>query len=467
MPTSPIVLDRAARQPLQLQIAQRLRAAIAGGVLAPGARLPSVRALAAQLGVARGTVDAGYAILIGEGMVLPRGAAGSIVSPVLASRPVPPVPAPDRAAAPPDLLARPLPFRLGLPALDAFPRKLWTGLTVHAARGVGTEALGQTAPAGLPELRTAIAGYLGVARGIVCTAEQVLVTAGFQGALALVRQVLLQRGEAVWIEDPGYHHTRHALAAAGARLVPVPVDREGLDVAAGMAAAPQARLAVVTPTHQSPLGVALSLARRVALLAWAEQADAWILEDDYDSEFRYTGPPLPALKSLDRAGRVLYGGSFSKVLFPALRLGYLVVPEPLAAAFIGAIRLNSYGLPSLEQRVVAAFMQQGHFARHLRRMRTLYAARRRALTAALYEAFGARIVVELAAGGMHLLARFPGTADDAILARRAVAAGLAPVALSELSIAGDRRRGLLIGFTNVPEGEAAVLAQRLAAALAE
>lgn len=463
---APIVLDRTVSGPLHLQIATRLRAAIAAGVLAPGARLPSARSLAGQLGVARGTVDAGYAVLIGEGVVLPRGSAGTIVSPELAAQAAPPAQrrmpfAPRRA----EQSTVPLPFRMGLPALDAFPRKLWTSLTVRAARRLGTEALAHPDPAGWLPLREAIAAYLGVSRGILCRPDQVLVTAGFQGALALVTRVLLRAGDIVWVEDPGYHLARQALEAAGASLVPLRVDRDGLRVAAGVTAAPRARLAVVTPTHQSPLGVPLSLPRRLALLAWAAEAGAWVLEDDFDSEFRYSGHPLPALKSLDRGGRVLYAGSFSKVLFPALRLGYLVVPDELAEAFARASRLGSFGLPSLEQRVVAAFMAEGHFARHLRRMRTLYAARRRALAAALAGAFGDRMTLELAAGGMHLLARFPGAADDGTLARRAAAAGLAPTALSSLAMAHDCGQGLLLSFTNVPEGEAEALARRLAEAL--
>jgi GntR family transcriptional regulator/MocR family aminotransferase len=291
------------------------------------------------------------------------------------------------------------------------------------------------------------------------------VTAGFQGALALVIRVLLRAGDPVWVEDPGYHLARQALEAAGATLVPVRVDRDGMRVAAGVVAAPRARLALVTPTHQSPLGVALSLPRRLALLTWAADSAAWVLEDDYDSEFRYTGHPPPALKSLDRGGRVLYAGSFSKVLFPALRLGYLVVPDELSEAFARASRLASFGLPSLEQRVVAAFMAEGHFARHLRRMRGLYAARRQALAAALAGAFGDRVTVELESGGMHLLARFPGAADDGTLARRAAAAGLAPSTLSALTLGHDCGQGLLLGFTNVPEDMAEPLVQRLAAAI--
>jgi len=464
--TAPIVLDRTASGPLHLQIATRLRTAITAGALAPGARLPSARSLAGQLGVARGTVDAGYAVLIGEGVVVTHGSAGTIVSPALAAQAAPPaqrrMPFGRPRVEPP---AAPLPFRIGLPALDAFPRTLWTSLTVRAARGLGMEALGHADPAGWRPLREAIAAYLGVSRGILYGPDQVLVTAGVQGALALVARVLLRAGDAVWVEDPGYPLARQALEAAGGTLVPVRVDRDGLRVAAGVVAAPRARLAVVTPTHQSPLGVALTLPRRLALLHWAADAAAWVLEDDYDSEFHYSGHPPPALKSLDRGGRVLYAGSFSTVLFPALRLGYLVVPDELAEAFARAARLGSFGLPSLEQRVVAAFMAEGHFARHLRRMRALYAARRRALAAALTAAFGERIVLELEAGGMHLLARFPGAADDGTLARRAAAARLAPVALSSLALAHDCGQGLLLGFTNVPEGEAEALARRLAEAL--
>ncbi|HVC60568.1 MAG TPA: PLP-dependent aminotransferase family protein [Acetobacteraceae bacterium] len=464
--TVPFVLDRTVSGPLHLQIAMRLRTAITAGVLTPGVRLPSARSLAGQLGVARGTVDAGYAVLIAEGVVVPRGSAGTIVSPDLAARVAPPAQrrmpfAPPRAEPPP----APLPFRMGLPALDAFPRKLWTSLIARAARGLGAEALALPDPSGWRPLREAIATYLGVSRGILCGPDQVLVTAGFQGALALVAKLLLRTGDPVWVEDPGYLLARHALEAAGATLVPVRVDRDGLRVAAGMVAAPRARLAVVTPAHQSPLGVALSLPRRLALLGWAADAGAWVLEDDYDSEFRYTGHPLPALKSLDRGGRVLYAGSFSEVLFPALRLGYLVVPDELAEAFARASRLGSCGLPSLEQRVVATFMAEGHFARHLRRMRTLYAARRSVLAAALAAAFGDRMVLQLEAGGMHLLARFPGAADDGTLARRAAAAGLAPTALSSLVAAHDCGQGLLLGFANVPEAEAEARVRLLAGAV--
>ncbi len=461
--TALIALDPSETEPLYLQIARRLREAAASGTLPAGSRLPSSRNLATQLSVARGTVDAAYALLAGEGAIETRGSAGTIIS----SQIKVPVTSPgQRSLALRDerVEAAPMPFRLGLPALDAFPRKLWSGLAVRAARGIGPEELAYPDPAGFFRLRQAIAAYLGVSRGIVCAPRQVLITGGFQGALSLVRQVLLRAGDTVWVEDPGHHHTRQALEAGGARLVPVRVDREGMRVAAGTVAAPRAKLAVVTPTHQSPLGVALSLPRRLALLAWAAEAGAWVLEDDYDSEYRYTGRPLPALKSLDRGERVLFAGSFSKVLFPGLRLGYLIVPDELAAAFQRASRLLTNGQSLLEQQVVAHFMEQGHFARHLRRMRALYAARRSALAAALTGAFGDRATVELEAGGMHLLLRFPPETADDILARQARAAGLAPTALSSLTMAHGAGSGLLLGFTNIPEAEADMLAGRLRAA---
>ena len=464
----PIVLDPADTGPLYVQIASRLRAAMAAGTLTAGARLPSARTLASQLGITRGTVDAAYALLAGEGSIEARGSAGTVVSRHMALLTAPPAQRAMKLGAGkrPHGAVSPVPFRMGLPALDTFPRKLWSATVARAARAVSQPDLAYPDPAGFRGLREAIAAYLGVSRGIACSPEQVLVTSGFQGALALVRSVLLRPGDAVWVEDPGYALARQALELAGVSLVPIAVDRDGMRVPAGLIAAPRAKLAVVTPTHQSPLGVALSLPRRLALLTWAAEAGAWVLEDDYDSEFRYTGHKLPALKSLDRGERVVFAGSFSKVLFPGLRLGYLVVPDALTDAFLRASRLLNCGQPVLEQRAVAAFMEQGHFGRHLRRMRSLYADRRQALAVALRAAFGERIVLELEAGGMHLLVRFPGMQDDGAVVRRALAAGLAPTALSGLSMAHDCGQGLLLGFTNAPEAEAESLVARLAQAVA-
>ena len=456
-------LDFTDDNPLFLQIAGGVRAAITTGQVVPGTRLPSARALAAQLNVARGTVDAAYAMLASEGAVDTRGSAGTVVSGAAGIRieavehtpfMFDPARATDRAA--------PLPLQIGLPALDAFPHKLWSKLTVEVARAAGVADLTEPDPAGLLALRQAVATYLGAARGIRCSAAQVLITAGYQGALALVRSVLLRPGDPVWTEDPGYALTRQALETGGARVVPVRVDRDGLRVASGIAAAPRARLAVVTPTHHFPTCVPLSLPRRQELLAWAGEAGSWILEDDYDSEFRTAGRPLPSLKSLDRGQRVLYAGSFSKVLFPALRLGYLVVPAELATAFLRASRLMTRGQPVLQQKIVAAFMQKGHFARHIRRMRTLYNQRRRDLALALQSSFGERILVEPTAGGLHLLARFPGAADDTELVKRSVGLGLAPSALSASAMAHECGQGLLLGFTNIPASDANMIVALLA-----
>lgn len=464
--TLSIELDPADPGPLYLQIAQRLRDAVAGGTLKAGTRLPSARALASQLAVARGTIDAAYAVLAGEGAIhTRRGSGGTIISTHFTARvaqPVQPNMFFTRQAEPMDTR---LPFRMGLPALDAFPRKTWAALTARAIRAIGTEAMVYPDPAGHAALRAAIASYLGLARGIHCTPDQIIITAGFQGALALTRQVLVRPGDAVWTEDPGYPIARQALEASGARLVPLRVDRDGMRVASGRTAAPRARLALLTPAHQSPLGVTLSLPRRLDLLSWATEAGSWVLEDDYDGEFHYSGKPLPALKSLDRTGRVLYCGSFSKTLYPGLRLGYLVVPDELNGAFLRASRLLAGGPPLLEQRVVASFMDKGHFARHLRRMRGLYAARRDALVRALRDTLGGHFTIEPEAGGLHLLARLPDTDDDTMLARQANAAGLPVTALSSLVAAHDCGRGLLLGFTNIPAEDAAAQSRQLAAAL--
>nr|WP_294527928.1 PLP-dependent aminotransferase family protein [uncultured Rhodopila sp.] len=462
MPLS-FTLDPTEPEPLFRQIASGLRAAITGGRMVAGTRLPSVRALAAQLSVATGTVEDAYALLRAEGAILTRPSAGTVVCGSAGTRIELPEHTPFMFPAESAVeKAAPLPLQIGLPALDEFPIKAWSKLMVHAVRGLRAEQLADPDPCGLPELRREVAAYLGRARGVACTPEQVLITAGYQGALALVRSVLVKPGDPVWIEDPGYLPARQALEAAGARIVPVRVDRDGMRVAAAKLAAPRARLAVVTPTHHYPSGAALSLPRRMELLAWAEEAGARVLEDDYDGEFRYAGRPLPALKSLDRGQRVLYAGSFSKVLFPALRLGYLVVPPELAAAFVRAARLLTAGQPPLEQSAVAAFIASGQFARHIKRMRTLYADRRQALAAAL-EADGA--TVEKSPGGMHLLARFPGAEDDSVLAKRAAAAGLAPTALSGLTMAHDCGQGLLLGFANIAASDAETVVTRLLAAI--
>jgi GntR family transcriptional regulator/MocR family aminotransferase len=490
-PAIAIRLDRHAGRPLYRQVYDRLREAILGGVLRPGARLPSSRSLASQLAVARGTVELAYDMLSGEGYIVGRAAAGSIVTPGLDSA-LPSAggraqvnaakvksgqgeesghvkpgrmkrPASGGAAILPGVA--PLPFQLGLPALDAFPRKVWSRLAARHARSLSTAAMTQHDKAGDASLRREIVAYLAIARGITCEIEDVFVTAGFQGALTLIFLALLQRGDPVWIEDPGYFRARELLDLLGARLVPVPVDGEGLRVADGVRRCPEARLAMITPAHQCPLGMALSLPRRLELLAWAQRHGSFIIEDDYDSEFRYTGRPLPALKSLDADERVLYAGTFSKVLFPGLRMGYLVVPRAERARFRAAAALTSLLPAPADQATVADFMEAGHFARHIRRMRQLYGERRAALAGALRAAFGARAAVALEPGGMHLVMRLATEESDAAPARRANDAGLAVTALSAFTVSTSCPPSLVLGFTNIPAGTARREAERLRRAL--
>lgn len=449
--------------PLQEQIYRRVRAAIADGRLPPGERLPSTRALAGELGVARGTVDAAYARLAGEGYLLPRGSAGTVVSPALRSELR--TASGEPATMPNERRAAPRPFQMGLPALDAFPRTLWSRLTAQMARRLGAGMLAYPDPAGLPALREAISAYLAVSRGVACRPEQVVVTGGYQAALAFLTRLLLRPGDAAWFEEPGYFKARQVLQAAGVQLVPVAVDDQGMQTELAATRASRARLAVVTPAHQSPLGVALTLARREALLAWAESANAWILEDDYDSEFHYVGRKPPALKSLDVADRVIYAGSFSKTLFPGLRLGYAVLPNALLERAVAALEMERHGEDPLRQMVVAEFMAQGHFARHLKRMRGLYAARQKALADALRGTFGSEVQLSPQRGGMHLLARFPHGGDDVAMMRQASAHGLAPLPLSSQYLGRERTCGLLLNFANIPQTQAAEMAERLCRSL--
>lgn len=466
---SVFVVEPCGNLPIFQQIYRSARSAIAGNRLRPGDRLPSARSLAAQLGVARGTVDAAYAILAGEGWILSHGAAGTIVAP----RPDQNAVSTDiqtgvhaiDAAAPAPLEEALRPFRMGLPALDKFPRKLWARLASSEARTLSEAAMAYPDPCGLGALREAIAGYLAVSRGIACHPRQIFVTAGYQGALGLITRALIKAGDKVWFEDPGYPLARQALIEAGARLVPIAVDADGMRVGDALARAPHARFAIVTPAHQCPLGVTLSLARKRDLLVWAASAEGWVIEDDYDAEFHYCGVRPPPLKSLDDSARVLYAGTFSKVLFPALGLGYLVVPEELIETFAHACRCFRRGFSGLEQAVIARFIQEGHFARHLKRMRSLYAARRKSLAAALNAAFGERLQIELSSGGMHIIARMPSDASDVELVLLAREHGLMPDALSRHAIERDCGHGLLLAFTNVSETQAPAMAQMLFAAV--
>ncbi|MCA1647250.1 MAG: PLP-dependent aminotransferase family protein, partial [Chloroflexi bacterium] len=316
-----------------------------------------------------------------------------------------------------------------------------------------------------PPLREAIASYLGAVRAVRCSPEQVIVVGGSQQALDLAARVLLDPGNTVWFEEPGYLGARAALRGAGAQVIPVPVDEDGLDVGAGEAMASAARMAYVTPSHQYPLGVTMSLSRRLALLAWATRADAWILEDDYDSEFRYAGRPLAALQGLDTSARVIYIGTFSKTLLPSLRLGYLVVPPDLVDAFTSARAVVDRQSPLLDQAVLCDFITEGHFSRHIRRMRQLYAERQRLLLEAAGRELAGLIDLGPESAGLHLVGRLPAGVNDQAASRAAYGRGVDAVALSATYFGPTSASGLLLGYAAYSGKEIMTGARELARAL--
>ncbi|TPL23426.1 PLP-dependent aminotransferase family protein [Mesorhizobium sp. B2-4-9] len=443
-------LNPTATIPLYRQIYDRVRDSIASGVLKPGDRIPSARALTKELGLARGTIDTAYSLLAAEGYIQARGQAGTVVTPDLkrlpAARPAPQQDVGLSTSFRPDSI---LPFQMGLPALDAFPRKIWARIGAQIVRAMQPADMVHPIVNGLPELRSRIAAYLQVSRGINCTASQIFVTSGYRHSIELICHALMKAGDRVWLESPGYPPTRQILEHMHIKPVSVPVDRDGMTVSEGIKLAPRARAAVVTPAHQSPLCLSLPLSRRLELLDWAARNEAWIIEDDYDGEYRYVSRPLPALKSLDRDGRVLYAGTFSKVLLPSLRLAYLVVPEAQVERFSAISETFTGGSPELTQAIVTAFMAEGHFARHIQRMRKLYGERREATAAGLEAILGKFMRIDSQPGGMHLILRLEGKQSDRDLVARMRNAGLYAEALSDWSMAQDPSSALLLNFTNI------------------
>jgi GntR family transcriptional regulator / MocR family aminotransferase len=452
-------------QPTYARICDRIREAIASGALVPNARLPSSRTLAKDLGVARNTVDCALAQLVADGYVVRHRGAGSFVAarlPERDARPIGPKRANKKVTTVPRLSQRAatlqaypghnrpltaIPFTPSLPPLDLFPRKVWNRLLAREASRSGNDYWAYGASNGLPALRKAISAHASSMRATRCSPDQVIVVTSTQQAVELAGKVIADPGDCAWVELPGYQPIQHCLRAAGLQIVPVPIDAEGLDVAAGRKLGPHARIACVTPAHQYPLGYEMSLARRKVLLEWALENDAYILEDDYDGDYRYEGRPIASLQGIDRNGRVIYIGSFNKILFPGLRIAYAIVPEPLIGAFVNAKHVADGHTALLVQGALAAFIDEGHLARHLRNTRAIYDERR---VAFIEEA---DILAELlefgpAKAGMHVTGFFKnrklGMDQERAIAERCAHAGVEVHPLSKYGVTG--RAGLVFGF---------------------
>jgi len=481
-----MLLNLRGRGPLYRRLYHALKSGIHAGRLAPAARLPSTRSLAADLGLSRNTVMLAYEQLLAEGYIVSRHRSTTRVAAAVPARIAPASSAP-AGKVPPQISAyarrltqdpamppsgsyasRPglrYDFRYGRPALDEFPREIWRRLLASRARRAGRESFGYASPAGYAPLREALAEYLKRARGLSCDADQIVIVNGSQQGIELATRVLLDPGDAAVVEEPHYPGATLSFAAAGARLVRIACDASGLDTVC--LAGVRARLAYVTPCHQFPTGVIMPLERRLALLEWAARAAAWVIEDDYISEFRYEGNPLEALQALDRHGRVIYIGTFSKTLFPALRAAYLVLPRPLVRPFLVAKWIGDRFSPTLAQEALAEFIASGQFERYLRRAGARNAARRRALIESLREHLGDRVEIAGENTGVHLLVRLNGVRLREVdgLIERAARAGVGLYSIAPYYATPPRRAGLLFGYASLTEADIAAGVRRLAALL--
>ncbi len=459
-----IAVDRKVPKPLHRQIYDSYRAAIANGRLRPGQRIPSTRVLASEIGVSRFPVLNAYAQLLAEGYLESRVGAGTVVTSSLPEQLTASAPAREKGA-PAGRGPRPVarrcsalprkesfpwmvhrgPFRVGQVAFDQFPLQIWSQLVARHCRSMEGRSTHYGPLMGSERLRQEIANYLKTARSVRCEAEQVLIVNGSQQAIDLFARVLLNPGSRVWMEEPCYRLARDAFALNGCEPIPIPVDREGLNVTAGIRKSRRARAAFVTPSHQFPLGVTMSAARRMQLVDWAQNSGAWIIEDDYDSEYRFESLPIASLQGLDANSRVIYVGTFSKVLFPALRLGYMVVPPDLIDQFWRMRRVMDLGQPTFYQEVVADFIHEGHFARHIRRMRVHYGELRRMLADAIREIFDDSLEVVGDEAGMHLTVMLKNGYRDGEIAERAVGEKLSIWPLSHC-YANEARQGFILGF---------------------
>ncbi|MEM7172404.1 MAG: PLP-dependent aminotransferase family protein [Pseudomonadota bacterium] len=475
-------IERNSGVPLYRQLEASLRRLILDGALAPGQKLPSTRELAEDLSLSRITVKSVYEQLVAEGYAEARVGAGTFVAEALdvEAKPLfkrtrkklrpPSVELSDRARA---IMASQAsarygqtdPFRPGVPALDIFPIKSWNKYLWEAMVSDQRHHLSYGALGGDRDLRVSIAKHLGDARGMQVDPDQIVVTSGAQQAFVLIAFVLLGRGERVWYENPGHIAGRDVMNMMGAQVLPVPIDEEGLDLQTARDRHPPPALIFATPSHQQPLGTTMSLARRLALLTYAQENDAWIIEDDYDSEFRYRGRPLPALAALDSERRVLYVGTFSKSLCAAVRIGYLVAPPALVDSFAKAANLLGHGASAVSERALARFMSDGRFVEHIRKMRHIYRKRRDCLFDCLERDGADFLTPQPTDAGMHMIAWLRKGLDDQEVHSTLLAAGIDSLPLSVYCIEPLKRHAIVLGFTGVPENRIPRLVARMAKAL--
>lgn len=466
-PILDIALVADSRRPMYRQLYEAIREAILKGRLTPGSRLPASRTLAGELDVSRNTVQGAFDQLFAEGYLETRQGSGTYVASDLPDAQLHTRRGTRRVSARPQSLEVGVgphewnAFRPDYPDISEFPFATWTRLLRRNWSNPGPELLGYGDPRGYQPLRTAIAEILDKTRSVDCSPEQILVLPNTRSAVSLIATVLLQAGDSVLFENPGYPRSRQTIEQAGASIVPVPVDAEGMDIGR-VPASNNPRLACVTPSHQFPLGHLMSLSRRLSLLDWAGRNDAWVLEDDYGTYFRYAGRPVSSLQGLDKQGRVLYVGTFSRVIFPAIRTCYLVVPSSLLDAFVQARLKVDHHATSVEQSVLADFIAEGHFTRHIRRMRKLYAERQTALIYELNRHLSSQLCIEPADAGMHVVANLRDGHDDQEIEQRAAEIGISVRALSSYFIKGRRRRGLVLGYAHLTQKSLRVAVRQLA-----
>lgn len=439
-----LIFDKSAASPLYLQVYEAVRKAILDNRLRPGEQLPPTREFAATLGISRTTVLLAFDHLLTEGYITGKTGSGTFVSETIpekflevcatatketgkTSRKMRLSERGMRMAATANYTQKIRqnlrPFRPGIPALREFPFALWSRLSTRQLKSLSFETFGYGNSAGYQPLREALANYLRISRAVRCEPAQVIITNGSQQAIDLVSRVVLGEGDYIWMEEPGYSGAGETFVGSGVQIAPVPLDSQGLLIKNGRKICPDARLAYVTPSHQYPLGMTMSLPRRIELLEWAVEKNAWVLEDDYDSEYRYTGHPISSLQGLDHQDCVIYMGTFSKVLFPGLSLGYLVAPSQLVDALIAARSLSERSSPILEQATLTAFIEEGHFGRHIRQMRVLYQERQEMLIENIRKYLDGVIKICPAATGLQLTA-WLNSGDDRQISQRAAEFGL-------------------------------------------